>query len=330
MRNESIETIKQQFSKKRIIVIGDLMVDEYVKGRVKRISPEAPVAVLDYECMSRTAGGASNVAKNVCTLGARVQVIGVAAEDEAGCWLREDLAQMGIHTEGIFSDQRPTIVKTRYATKGQQLLRVDHEVCRDISEQVKTRILDMLREMIGSTDAVILSDYCKGLFADDAFVRELIAICQVHQIFVLIDSKRKELGCFEHADIVKPNNLELEAATGVQIVDDASLNSAGSIYLEKSGAKLLMVTRGAQGISVFERGKRRMDFSADRAAQVYDVTGAGDTVISTVSLALVSGMPVSDAMELANIAAGIVISSVGTVAIRWEELVDRLEKRLVG
>lgn len=304
MESNNLALIKNEFQKKTVVVIGDLMVDEYVTGKVKRISPEAPVVVLNYEYMSRTAGGASNVAKNVCALGAQVQVLGVVSADEAGNWLRTDFEKMGIGTKGIFSDQRPTILKTRYATKGQQLLRVDYETCEDISMEIKQALLQTFEQIISGVDALILSDYCKGLFADDKFVRRLIALCRKHRVFVAVDSKRTELECFENADLVKPNNLELEAATGIQITDEDSLNQAGEIYLQRSGAKLLMVTRGARGISVFEKGKPRLDFSADHEAQVYDVTGAGDTVISTVSLALVSGMSVSDAMQIANIAAG--------------------------
>lgn len=324
---DSVKIIETEFKKKRVLVIGDLMVDEHVTGKVKRISPEAPVPVLSFGEIGRTAGGASNVAKNVRTLGADVRVIGVAAEDEAGLWLRDFLQRSGIHTDGILTDERPTIRKTRYATKGQQLLRVDHEVSADIGNETKARMLALLRAHGEDTDAVILSDYCKGIFADGAFVRAIIGACREHRIFVSVDSKRRAVECFAGADFVKPNNLELEAAAGVEIVDDESLNRAGNCYLERAGIGRLIVTRGANGISVFERGSGRMDFAADQKAQVYDVTGAGDTVISTASLALVCNMGLPEAMRLANIAAGIVISRAGTVSIKWEELLKHVREK---
>lgn len=327
MQSNSLQMIETVFKRKKVVVVGDLMVDEYVTGKVTRISPEAPVPVLNFEHISRTAGGASNVVKNVRSLGAEVYAIGIASDDEAGQWLRTDFMNMGIATDGIFTDQRPTIIKTRYATKGQQLLRVDNERKGEISESAKADILNYLKQMIAYVDAVIMSDYCKGLFADDCFVKEILALCRKYHVFVSIDSKRTSIACFAGADVIKPNNLELEAAVGVSIRDSESLNRAGNIYLEKSGAKMLMVTRGANGISIFENGKSRMDFAADREAQVYDVTGAGDTVISTVSLALISGMPVNDAIQLANIAAGIVISKVGTVAIDGSELAGEVKRR---
>ena len=324
---DSERMIETEFKKKRVIVIGDLMVDEHVTGKVRRISPEAPVPVLSFGEIRRTAGGASNVVKNVRTLGAQVCALGVAAEDEAGLWLREFFRRIGAGIDGILSDERPTIIKTRYATKGQQLLRVDHEVSTDISARAKERMLAFLRTRIGRTDAVILSDYCKGVFADSIFVREIIGMCREHHVFVSIDSKSREIECFAGADFVKPNNLELEAAAGVEIVDDESLNRAGACYLKRAGIDRLIVTRGANGISVFERGCRRMDFAADHEAQVYDVTGAGDTVISTSSLALVCGMSLLEAMRLANTAAGIVISRAGTVSIGWEELLKNVRKK---
>ena len=327
MQSGNVRIIEEVFKGKKIVVIGDLMVDEYVTGKVTRISPEAPVPVLNYGSVSRTAGGASNVVKNVRALGAEVYAVGIASDDEAGQWLRNDFINMGIKTDGIFTDTRPTIIKTRYATKGQQLLRVDHEVNREISDSAKANIINYLEQLLSQTDAVILSDYCKGLFADNAFVKELLVLCHRHDVFVAIDSKRTSIECFAGADVIKPNNLELEAAVGVLITDSDSLDRAGATYLEKSGAKLLMVTRGANGITVFEKGKARVDFAADRKAQVYDVTGAGDTVISTVTLAIISGMSVADAMKLANLAAGIVISKVGTVAINGSELADEIRRR---
>jgi D-beta-D-heptose 7-phosphate kinase/D-beta-D-heptose 1-phosphate adenosyltransferase len=322
------EVITKEFKKKNVLVIGDLMVDEYIIGSVKRISPEAPVPVLNFKGMERMAGGAANVVKNIKALGANVCVAGIAAKDDAGEWLRESLKREGIGIGGIIEDnQNPTIIKTRYATRGQQLLRVDREVTSGIASDTKKRMLWFLEEIIPNMDAVILSDYCKGLFADPFFVRQIISICNQSKTFVSIDSKRKDIACFCGADYVKPNNLELEAAVGIEITDTKSLDRAGRAYLEQSGASMLVVTRGAKGISVFLQGCERKDYPANQKIQVFDVTGAGDTVISTSSLALVSGISVDDAMYLANLAAEIVICQVGTVAIKWEELVKYVDQK---
>lgn len=312
------------FSNKKVLVIGDLMVDEYITGKVSRISPEAPVPVLNFKAKALEAGGASNVANNIRSLGSEVYVIGTAAEDEAGNWLRARLAENGMHTDGIFAEEdRPTSVKTRFATKGQQLLRMDNEKIGCISDATQKKILSYLSEHSNEIDAVVLSDYKKGVLEDGNFVAEIIRICNEHQILISIDSKSRNIKAFKNADFVKPNNLELEEAVGIKITDEDSLNKAGNIYLEKSQAKCLIVTRGAAGISVFLPGECRKDYSS-KAVQVFDVTGAGDTVISTITLGMISGLNVGEAVRMANFAASVVISKVGTAPITREELVRRI------
>ena len=318
------EKVRNEFSKKNIIVIGDLMVDEYILGKVTRISPEAPVPVLNFRERRLEAGGASNVAHNIRTLGASVAVMGTAADDEAGRWLREHLAESGIHTDGILAEaERPTTLKTRFATKGQQLIRVDSEDSRCISEETQERLLRVLQDRIGGYDAVVLSDYRKGVLNGGGFVRKIISLCNGAGVPVAADSKSRDIGVFAGMDFVKPNNLELEEAVGIKIEDDDDLERAGRSYLERSGAKALVVTRGARGISVFIPGSERRDF-ASRAVQVFDVTGAGDTVISTVVLGVASGLDLYDSVRLANLAAGIVVSKVGTAAVTRDELLERI------
>jgi len=316
-----------EFQKKKVLIIGDLMVDEYITGKVKRISPEAPVPVLCYERQTRKAGGASNVAANVAALGAKVFVCGVAAEDTAGIWLREFLSSTKMDTKGIIEDLgRPTTVKTRFATKGQQLLRMDQEVTGGISEETEKQLLSYICEKTEDVDAVILSDYCKGMLENVEFVKAIIDACQKQKVLVAIDSKSKNIAAFHSADFVKPNNLELEAAVGFHIKDEKTLNQAGELYLKLSGAKCLVVTRGADGISIFVPGVKRRDFPAE-TVQVFDVTGAGDTVISTITLALVSGYPLEEAVSLANLAAGIVISKVGTATASHQELWEKVNAK---
>ena len=316
--------ITNKFHNQCILVIGDLMVDEYVTGKVNRISPEAPVPVLDFYEKTLVAGGACNVANNLKSLGAKVLVAGVASNDSHGIWLREYLDKTGIERICVIEEHnRPTTVKTRFSVMGQQLLRVDNEINRCISSETQEKIVDYISSVIERIDAVVISDYTKGVFGDPEFIKKIISLCINHNIFVSVDSKSRDIYAFAGADFVKPNNLELEAAVGIKIEDDESFNKAGERYLSISCAKALIVTRGAKGISVFESDYKRRDFPAQKV-QVYDVCGAGDTVISTVTIGMCSGLSISDSIKLANIAAGVVINKIGTVAISLNELIENI------
>ena len=317
--------ILEEFPRKRILVMGDLMVDEYVVGSVSRISPEAPVAVLNFEEKKRRAGGAANVAVNLRSLGASVIACGIAGQDDCGIWLRENLGTAGIVTDGIVGEEgRPTAVKTRFTTRGQQLLRVDSEKDECILPGSQRALLDFVRGRLHAVDAVILSDYRKGLFSDPGFIASLVSLCKDAGVLVTVDSKSRKMDKFKGADIIKPNKKELEDATGIKIRDDDCLSRAGFLYLEQSGAGNLVVTRGESGISLFSRDYGREDF-ASHALQVFDVTGAGDTVISTVTLGVSSGLPVQDSIRLANIAAGIVVGKAGTASVTAGELAGRID-----
>lgn len=319
-----ITAVKSAFGQKKILVLGDLMVDEYILGKVSRISPEAPVPVLNYRGRERSAGGASNVALNMYDMGACVAMSGVAGHDESGMWLRGFLKDSGIGTEGIIAEEgRMTTLKTRFATKGQQLLRMDLEDSSPVREETRARIMQYLSEHVGAWDAVVLSDYCKGVFDSPDFVRDIIRTCNEKNVIVTVDSKSRNIEAFENADFVKPNNLELENAVNIKINGLASLDEAGKRYLELSRAKSIIVTRGAEGISIFEAGRGRRDY-ASKAVQVFDVTGAGDTVISAVTLGLASGLSLDEAVVLANIAAGVVIGKRGTATVSKEELLEVL------
>ncbi len=318
--------IKENFDKKKILVIGDLMVDEYILGSVSRISPEAPVPILNYKGREKNAGGAANVALNINALGGGVIMAGVAAEDENGQWLRRFLHDNGIDTSGIVEEKnKRTTVKTRFATKGQQLLRMDWEDNRGIMTDTRQRLLECIALRVKELNGVVISDYCKGVFADADFVKEIIKLCSDNGIIIAIDSKSRNIEAFAGADFVKPNNLELENAVSIKITDDASLDEAGAKYLRLSRAKNVIVTRGANGISIFSPGNKRRDY-ASRAIQVFDVTGAGDTVISAVTLGLTSGLSIDESVMLANAAAGIVIGKRGTAVVSMEELLKKIDE----
>lgn len=318
------QEIQDNFSKQKVIVIGDLMVDEYVVGKVKRISPEAPVPVLDFSTISRKAGGAANVATNMKTLGAQVTMVAVAQEDEIGIWIRDYLSDYGICIEGIVAEKgRPTTLKTRYATANQQLLRVDSEDASCISKETEAVIYGYLEDIICEYNAVVLSDYKKGVLNNPDFVRAIIKLCNDNGVFVSIDSKSRNIEAFKNADFVKPNNLELEDAVGIKITDNETFEIAGRAYLEKSQARMIIVTRGAEGVSIFVNNHERYDFASE-ALQVFDVTGAGDTVISTTTLAMICGLSICESVQIANLAASVVISKVGTAVVNQEELIKRL------
>ena len=316
-----VDKVLNEFKTKNVLVIGDIMIDEYITGKVRRISPEAPVPVLELQKRCLEAGGASNVAHNIKNLGANVLIVGVAGDDEAGRWLREHFASLGINADGIMSEAgRPTTLKIRYATKGQQLLRMDNEIIKNITKRTEAQMLSYLESNIKRLHAVVLSDYKKGVLNNGSFVQKIIKLCNENNVLVSVDSKSRNIAAFENADFVKPNNLELEEAVGIRIEDEQSLNQAGIRYLKKSGARALIVTRGNKGISLFCPDKERKDFPA-KDVQVFDVCGAGDTVISTISMGLISGLELQDAIRLANLAAGIVISKSGTAAVTPNELI---------
>lgn len=327
MGEQIYNRIKEQFAKLRVVVIGDVMVDEYVTGGVSRISPEAPIPILNYKGITRIAGGASNVAHNVAALGAKVSMLGVIGDDDGGSWIREHLIGRQINAEGMIVEKgRPTTIKRRFATKSQQLLRVDIEQTDPITRTSEEKIIQYLQANIHSVDVVILSDYRKGVLTNVDFVKSVIRLCNENGVIISIDSKSSSIEAFENATFVKPNNLELEQAVGIKIKDDATLEEAGNIYLNRSGAKALLVTRGAKGISLFRKGEKRKDFPS-KAVQVFDVTGAGDTVISTVTLGIANGMTMEEAIILGNVAASVVISQVGTAPIEIDQLVEKLNEK---
>lgn len=323
-----IDKIINTFPKKKILVVGDLIVDEYVMGEVNRISPEAPIPVLEYNENKREAGGACNVVNNLLGLGADVAVSGVIGNDDAGEWLNHYFSMAGgASADGIVCEKgRPTTLKVRFATKGHQLLRLDYGITKAIKTETKNKIKKYMDNELEKFDAVILSDYKKGVLSDAEFVQYIIKKCNEKDIFVSIDSKSKEISAFENASFVKPNNIELENAVGMKIDDEKSFCEAGEKYLAVSKAKSLIVTRGPKGITVFG-GKKMMQTFPAKKVQVYDVCGAGDTVISTITLAMISGIEMESSVNLANYAAGIVISEFGTVPVKSEKLIRSLNEK---
>jgi rfaE bifunctional protein kinase chain/domain len=304
---------------RRVLVVGDVMLDEFVWGRVSRISPEAPVPVVEVTGQSFHLGGAGNVAANVRSLGASAVLAGVVGRDAAGERVREALAAAGIESHLVeLGRDRPTTVKTRIVAHGQQVVRADREEAADVPAGVEATLVERLRREISSCGAVVVSDYQKGVVTS-SLLRRVLPLARRHGIPVLVDPKVRHFRLYRGATVVTPNQLETELATGLRLRGPAELLAAGRRVLSLLGCRAVLVTRGEHGMSLFERGRPPLHVPA-AAREVFDVTGAGDTVIATMALALAAGASVPEAAVLANCAAGVVVGKVGTAQATPDEV----------
>jgi rfaE bifunctional protein kinase chain/domain len=310
----------RQFSKKRILVVGDVMLDRFIWGSVSRISPEAPVPVVEIKTETTCLGGAANVAANICSLGGNPIPFGVIGKDPEGDLLREKLKLLGAPLEGVISDpERATSVKTRILAHHQQVCRTDREDKRPLNPAIEIRLAARFRSALRAADAVVVSDYAKGMISP-AFLRVILPSSKAERKIVCVDPKNKDLRAYRPATVITPNVLETELASGISIANKRDLVRAGKKILAQSGIEHLLVTRGEEGMALFE-GSAQVTYIPTVAREVFDVTGAGDTVISTLSLGLVSGLSMLQAAVLANIAAGIVVGKLGTASVTPEELI---------
>lgn len=307
------------FSDCHVWVVGDLMLDEYVWGEVARISPEAPVPVLAVAREEYTLGGAGNVAANLVALGARVTVAGVAGDDRHGRLLRQRFQDLGIDAEGVVVEpERSTTRKTRIVAARQQVLRIDRETPRPVDSGTVAAILRRIEDGIASAGAVLVSDYGKGLLTRP-LLAGLMAAARRQGKPVLVDPKGDDYRRYAGATLITPNRNEASQAAGIAIVDEASLHRAAAILHERSGVDRLVVTCGPEGMVLFEKGRMPRTIRSE-ARQVFDVSGAGDTVIAVLGLALAAGADWIEAAGLANAAAGIVVGKVGTATVSRKEL----------
>lgn len=302
----------------RVLVIGDLMLDRFVWGRVDRISPEAPVPVVHVLREDVRPGGAGNVASNVAALGGRVTVCGVVGHDSAGTRLLAALTAFGARTDGIVvSRDRPTTQKTRIIAHNQQLVRLDREGTAGDgapTQRLRARVLDAIRRH----DVIVVSDYGKGAVGPEL----LGALAEAHErrpFTWVVDPKQANFAFYRRASLVKPNREEAAAASGIPIVDDVSLRAAGERLLARWQAEAVLISRGDEGLALFRPGGRVRAFPTV-AREVFDVTGAGDTVVATCALALGAGATFEEATVLANHAAGVVVGKVGTASVTTAEL----------
>jgi D-beta-D-heptose 7-phosphate kinase/D-beta-D-heptose 1-phosphate adenosyltransferase len=301
---------------KRVLVVGDVMVDEWVWGSVTRISPEAPVPVVRVNDHSFTLGGAGNVASNLRAIGARVSFAATVGDDAEGRRVRELLDAQDVDSSGlVVLGDRPTTRKTRIVAHNQQVVRADWESAAPLAAADRARLCALVAERSAGHDAVVLSDYAKGLFS-----REVVEAASGAAV-VTADPKPANIGLFAGVTCVAPNAGEAAAASGVEISDDASLERAGSTLLERLGCRYVVVTRGERGMALFGAAGERM-LIPSMARTVYDVSGAGDTVIAVLTLALAAGAPITLAVELANFAAGAVVGKLGTATASPAEILE--------
>lgn len=307
-----LETIKK-FKDTRILVIGDLILDRFIWGRVNRISPEAPVPVVDVESQNYALGGAANVASNIVSLGGSATVMGIVGRDRAAERIRAILAEQDIDFMAI-EDKRPTTVKTRVIAHNQQVVRFDQESREKLAGRSLKSMLSGIEEAVKAHDAVIVSDYKKGVVTRQTIQRILDS---ARRRFVAVDPKVGHFHLYKGASLITPNLKEAAEGSGVEITDEGTLVKAGKALMRKAG-KSVLLTRGEDGMSLFEEG--RVSHIPTLAKHVYDVTGAGDTVIATYAMAQAAGAQTVDSAVIANHAAGIVVAEVGTATATQAQL----------
>jgi len=324
---KSLEKIVRAFKGRSVMVVGDLILDEFIWGDVSRISPEAPVPVVWVKKESFMPGGASNVANNLSSLGAKVYSVGVIGDDERGAILKNSLEQKGIDTSGVLVDgTRPTTLKTRVVAGHQQVVRIDKEKTDHLSESMVRRMIDSIKMLMGKVDAVIIEDYGKGVITPK-LLQKVVPLAKRSNRIISVDPKEEHFKYYRGITVITPNNHEASRAVGFEIKDDKTLKKAGAALLSKVGCKIALVTLGENGMAVFSKGKP-MKHIPTVAQEVFDVSGAGDTVIAAYTLGLASGGDPVKSAYIANCAAGIVVGKVGIAVVDPAELIDRIEREL--
>lgn len=316
----STHDVLPRFRGCRILVVGDVMLDEYVWGNVSRISPEAPVPVVEVQRQSAVAGGAGNTATNIAALGGEPVLAGVRGADAAGERLTDWLSTHGVDVQPLVpTADRPTITKTRILAHGQQIVRIDQEDHSPLPMQVHDALFQRIEAVLPSVQGCVISDYGKGILTAD-FTAQVILACQQARIPIVVDPKGVDYRKYAGATVVKPNQLEAGKVLNRELRDPDSIRQAGRDLLALlGGTTSILVTQGSAGMTLFERSRAPVHVPA-LAREVFDVTGAGDTVAGTLALTLASGASLETACRLASIAAAIVVGKVGTATVSLEEL----------
>jgi rfaE bifunctional protein kinase chain/domain len=303
----------------QILILGDVMLDEYLWGNVSRISPEAPVPVVEVLKEDLKLGGAANVALNVKTLGDVPVLVGMVGNDKNGERFKHALQDYGISPEGIFEDEdRPTTIKTRVIAQHQQVVRADRENTQEISEKHTQIILDFIRQKLSKISGLIISDYGKGVITLP-LLNELIDLCLKSNVFIAVDPKETHFMNYQKVSLITPNHHEAGFAYGKKIKNEESLEEVGWGLLDRLNCQALLITRGEKGMSLFEKDKS-LTHIPTVAKEVFDVTGAGDTVISSFVSAFSAGANFKESALISNHAAGIVVGELGTAQVTKQEL----------
>lgn len=327
LRSSLIEKISL-FKNKKVLVVGDVGVDEYIMGAVKRISPEAPVPVLEVESEEKCLGLAANVAQNVVSLGGQVQLVSVVGTDEGSEILCQLLSKSKVSTEALVRDsQRPTTRKTRVMSGQHHLVRVDHEIRKNLSLETESKLIHMLEKQIANCDVVVLEDYAKGLLSQ-TLVERVVEMSRQYKKFLMVDPHQTKFADFyKGVDLIKPNYNEALALTKIHedSIEDASerVMQVGKALQAMTGAKQVVLTQGSQGMTIFSQNG--VNHVPTYARKVFDVTGAGDTVIAAIALGVASGIDLTEACMIANFAAGVVVAKIGCVPCHVDELITSIK-----
>jgi D-glycero-beta-D-manno-heptose-7-phosphate kinase len=319
-----LEALVRRFPRVRVLVVGDFMLDRFIWGRVERISPEAPVPVVHVTSEERRAGGAGNVVGNIAALGGRAAAAGLIGRDPAGAELTRALGQLGALTDGLVVSRRAeTTQKTRIIAHQQQVVRLDRETAGVADDPGIRRVRDFVLRQRRRFDVLVVSDYGKGVVGPELL--GALADARARDAFTwLVDPKRANFDHYRRASLMKPNREEAAAAAGLEIRDAASLRAAGARLLDRWEADAVLISRGEEGMALFKPGSRDGAIVVEEfptvAREVFDVTGAGDTVLATCALALGAGGTLEEATVLANHAAGVVVGKIGTATLAADEL----------
>ncbi len=317
--NKKLISLKRKFNKLNIAVIGDMMLDAYFWGDVRRISPEAPVPVVEVENEFFRFGGAANVALNIIKLGGTPYPVGVIGYDTYGTIFSSLLNDTNIMNDGIVvDDSRPTTTKTRVIADNQHVVRIDKESKQYLNKDIQNKAYAYIEKSINELDGIILQDYNKGVLSP-AIIEKTIKLANKHGVLITVDPKFNNFFCYKNVTVFKPNRKEAEDVLGMKIKTDEDISTAGIKLLEKLNSKYVLLTLGEGGIAIFEKGKKER-IMPTKARKVADVSGAGDTVISTLTMALAAGANILEASYLANYAGGLVCEEVGIVPIELDKL----------
>lgn len=320
--NQLVEVLNR-LADAQVVVVGDVGVDRYTFGKVERISPEAPVPILQVTEQRLKLGMAANVVDNIAALDGKVQLVGMIGEDPAATTVEELLFEIEVSSKHLIRDKkRPTIVKERVVTEQQQLLRIDYEQTGEISAKAQAQLLQKVKALLKGKTVLVIEDYAKGLL-NEASIQKLIDAARKAKIPVLVDpNAQTPLTWYKGATLLTPNSKEAERLSGIQMREDGDLLEAGKVILAATQANAVLLTLGKDGMALFQKGKPDVLHLPTSAQEVYDVSGAGDTVIAVLAMGLSVGASFEQTAVLANIAAGIEVGKQGTATVTREELFE--------